>query len=232
MNIWQSVVGRLASTKLGARIVRDPRFRMVFMAAIGFAVNLLYALYHGILGAVNLSLWFLTMCAYYTVLGAMRLSAVLCAYKNGSAASGDTEYFVMKLSGVLLILLSFVLTGVIYISLSQNIAAKYDEILMITIATYTFYKVTMAIVKAVKQHRDPSPLLAVIRSIGYAEAAGSLLTLQRSMLVSFGAMRAAKVHCMNALTGAAVCLFVLALGIFMTIRGKRKDKILWQNPSL
>lgn len=232
MNIRQFPASLLAKTKLGTRIVRDPRFRMVFMAAIGFVVNLLYALYHGILGALNLSLWFLTMCAYYTVLGTMRLSAVLCAYKNGSAASGDTEYFVMRLSGFFLMLLSFVLTGVIYISLSQNIAAKYSEILMITIATYTFYKVTMAIVKAVKQRKDPSALLAVIRSIGYAEAAGSLLTLQRSMLVSFEGMSAANMHCMNALTGAAVCLFVLTLGIFMTIRGKRKDKILWQNPSL
>ncbi len=46
----------------------------------------------------------------------------------------------MRLSGILLILLSFVLSGVIYISISQNIAVKYDEILMITIAAYTFFK--------------------------------------------------------------------------------------------
>ena len=62
---------------------------------------------------------------------------------------------------------------------------RYDSILMITIATYTFYKITMAVVRAVKQRHDPSPLLAAIRSIGYAEVAASVLTMQRSMLVSF-----------------------------------------------
>ena len=58
----------------------------------------------------------------------MRFSVVLFEYKNKSKSSADTEYFVMRLSGILLILLSFVLSGVIYISISQNIAVKYDEI--------------------------------------------------------------------------------------------------------
>ena len=42
-----------------------------------------------------------------------------------------------------------------YISLSRNIAAKHDEIIMITIATYTFCKIAIAVRKAVKQHKNP-----------------------------------------------------------------------------
>ena len=114
------------------------------------------------------------------------------------------------------------MAAVNYISLSQNITAKYGEITMITIAAYTFYKITMAVIRAVRQRKNPSPLLAVIRTISYAEVAASVLTLQRSMLVSFGAIDSAKVRLMNALTGAGICLFVLMLGIFMTIRGIKK----------
>lgn len=135
------------------------------------------------------------------------------------------EYFVMRLSGCLLAALSFVLTGVIYISLAENIAAKHENVVMITIATYTFYKITMAIIRAVKQRKNPSPLLAVIRNIGYADAAASVLTLQRSMFASFGELTDTKAHTMNVLTGAAVCLFVLILGLTMINRGiKRKGK--------
>lgn len=90
---------------------------------------------------------------------------------------------------------------------------------MITIATYI-----VAIVKAIKQHKNPSPLLAVVRNIGYAEAAVSILTLQRSMLVSFGAMDKATIKLMNSLTGAAVCLFILSLGI-VTIRAQRRTRL-------
>lgn len=93
---------------------------------------------------------------------------------------------------------------------------------MITIATYTFYKVIVAIVKAITQRENSSPLLAVIRTIGYAEASASLLTLQRSMFVSFGSMHETNIVLMNSLTGIAVCLFILLLGIFTILKNSKK----------
>ena len=150
----------------------------------------------------------------------MRFSAVLYERTHQKLSSDDTELFVMKLSGILLVVLGVVLAAVNYISLSQNIAAKHEEIIMITIATYTFYKITIAIVKAVKQRKNSSPLLKTIRNIGYAEVSASILTLQRSMLVSFGSMSAGKIHFMNAVTGAIICLFVLILGSSMIIKSK------------
>ena len=224
VNIQQKLTGQLTKTTVGKRVISEQRYRMVLSAAVSLSFHFLYALYHGVLGVVHSSLWFITMCAYYAILSVMRFSVVLFEYKNKSKSSADTEYFVMRLSGILLILLSFVLSGVIYISISQNIAVKYDEILMITIAAYTFFKIIMAIVKAVKQHKNPSPLLAVIRNIGYAEAAASILTLQRSMLVSFGTMDNTEAHIMNILTGAAVCLYVLIIGMYLLLKRKNRTK--------
>lgn len=65
----------------------------------------------------------------------------------------------------------------------------------------------------------------MIRTIGYADVAVSVLTLQRSMLASFGEMEEIKAHTMNALTGAVVCLFVFLLGIGLMYREK-KERIL------
>lgn len=172
------------------------------------------------------------MCAFYGILATMRFSAVLCGRNHHESPSNDTELFVMKRSGILLIALGIVLATVNYMSLSQNIAAKYEEIVMITIATYTFYKITVAIVQAVKQHKNFSPLLTTIRNIGYAEVAASILTLQRSMLVSFGSMDNRQIHLMNAMTGAAVCLFVLARGLSMIAKSKRKGQESWQNQTV
>lgn len=224
MSIKQRIINRIERTEAGKQFIREQRSRIVLFAVFGFSLNLLYAFYHAALGIINQSVWFMTMCAYYIVLSAMRLSAVLYERKSKGTPSNDLEYFVMKLCGVLLILLNFVLAGAIYISLSQNIATKYGEIIMITIATYTFSKITMAVIKAVKQRKNPSPLLSVIRSISYAEVAASVLTLQRSMLVSFGKMNDTDIHTMNTLTGSAVCLFILILGTSLIIRGtKRKE---------
>lgn len=221
MRIRQKAGLPLSRTEV-SKVISNQHHRMVLSAAAAFILNLSYALYHCVLGILNLSLWFIAMCAFYGILATMRFSAVLCGYRNHYELFVDVEYFVMKLSGVLLVLLSFVLAAVIYISLSQNIAAKYGEIIMITIAAYTFGKITVAVVKAVKQHKNPSPLLSVIRTISCAEAAASILTLQRSMLVSFGSMETGQIRAMNAITGAVVCLFVLTLGISMIIKGIRK----------
>lgn len=212
----------IAKTKTGKKLVSSQRYRIILSATLAFAFNLLYAIYHCVLGILNLSFWFIAMCAFYGILAIMRFSAILCERNHQKLPDNVTELFVMKLSGVLLVILSIVLATVSYISLSQNIAAKHGEIIMITIATYTFYKITMAIVKAVKQHKNTSPLLKTIRNIGYAEVAASILTLQRSMLASFGSMSVGNINFMNAVTGAGVCLFVLILGLSMIAKSMKK----------
>lgn len=158
------------------------------------------------------------------ILSTMRLSAVLCERQNRNTSSNEIAYFLMKLCGALFVLLSFVLAEVIYISQSRNITTKHDEIVMITIATYVFYKITLTIIKAIKQRKDASPLLHVIRCIGYAEVLASVLTLQRSMLISFGEMNNADIRTMNLLTGSAVCLLILTLGVALIIKTVAESK--------
>lgn len=221
----QRAISLLSKTELGREIAEDQHSRLLLSAAISFGCNLGYAVYHGILGAIHLSLWFFVMCAFYGILAVMRFCAVLCGHMGRDRDAAPSEYFVMRMSGILLLLLSLVLGSVIYISLSQNIATAYGKITMITIAAYTFYKITAVAVRAFRQRRDFSPVFGVIRNVSYAEAAASLLTLQRSMLVSFGAMEREKICMMNALTGAAVCLFVLVLGILLIIKSRKEMKL-------
>ena len=212
----------IAKTKTGRKLVSSQRYRIILSATAAFVFNLLYAIYHFVFGILNLSFWLIAMCAFYGILAMMRFSVILCERNYQKSLDHDTELFVMKLSGLLLAALGIVLAIVNYISLSQNIATQHEEIIMITIATYTFYKVTMAIVKVVRRHKNPSPLLGIIRNISYAEVTASILTLQRSMLVSFGSMSTGNIHFMNAVTGAAACLFILILGLSMIIKQKKE----------
>ncbi len=227
MSLRRRVITAVSKTKVGERAVRDQRYRIILTATLSLSLNLAYAAYHGVLGMMSRSWWFIALSAYYIILGMTRFSAVLCERKSNSSPSLDTEYFVLGVSGVLLLLLSCVLAGVNYMSLQEQIATKYGEITMITIAAYTFGKLAMAIVRVVKHRRNPSPLLAAIRRIGYAEVAVSVLTMQRSMLVSFGDMDAGKIYLMNALTGAGVYLFLSVLGLLMIkeSRGNTHGKI-------
>ena len=205
--------------RLAGRRLSDPRERMWLTAALSFLVDLLYALYHGALGLREGSAWLLTLCVYYSLLGAVRFGAVFCGRKE--PVPPGTETFVTALSGGLLVLLSAVLAGVSYLSLAYGIARRRDTILMITIATYTFTKLGFALRRAVKWRGDPSRLLAVIRTVGYAELAASVFTMQRSMIASFSDGPDPAMELINRLSGAALFLFVLTLGISLLHKAKK-----------
>ena len=53
-------------------------------------------------------------------------------------------------AGILLLVLNFALTWVILLTIAQDTARRYSEIVVISIATYTFYKIIMAVVNMVK----------------------------------------------------------------------------------
>lgn len=193
------------------RIKNEYRYRTVTFAVCSLIFNLMFAFYNGILGILNNSLWFGATCLYYLLLIAMRFSAVLGSWKKNKI----TEYAVMSTGGVLLTVLSVLLGFILYISLEQNTATAHGEIVMITIATYTFTKLIFAIVRAAKNRGRPSALLKTIRTVSYAEMAVSILSMQQSMLVSFGNTDVNNAFFLNMFTGVTVCLFILVLGIVL-----------------
>lgn len=208
----------IPKTKLGIRLKENKRYRIISLAICGFSVNLLYALYNGVLGIISHSIWFISLCAYYIILSSMRFGVIMQDRRNIS-----TENFITRFCGIMLIALSFVLSGTVYLSMTAVVAVKRQEMIMITIATFTFYKVVLAIVNTIKVKKEHSLLLSTIRNIGCADAAVSILSLQRSMLVSFGHMGRDKVYMMNAFTGAGVIILIIILGITTIVRSMRKD---------
>ena len=177
----------------------------------------MYALYNGVLGIISHSIWFLSLCAYYAILSSMRFGVIMQDRRNIS-----TENFITRFCGVMLLVLAFVLSGSVYLSLTNDVAVKHQEIIMITIAAYTFCKVALAIVNTVKIRKENSLLLSTIRSISCADAVVSILSLQRSMLVSFGEMERYRIYMMNILTGAGVFIIILLLGIGMIVKSMKK----------
>lgn len=209
-----------ARTGLGRRLQEDRRFRIVTGAAATLTVNLLYGAGHVVLGILEGSVWLLVMAAYYILLGVMRFGAVLTERRHAS------ERFVMRLCGGMLMALALVMGGATAISLAESNAVPHGIVIMLTIAIYTFWKMTMAIVHTVQAHQSGTPLTRTIRNITLASALASLLTMQRSMLVSFdGDMTAEAALILNICTGSAVCILVFLLGLNMLFDEKGYDKM-------
>ncbi len=179
--------------------------------AFSLGVNLSYALINCIVGFSMHSWWFLTLGAYHFILSIARFSVLLIGRRSG----GDIalEMFAKKITGILFLFLSLCITGIVILAVTDNRGTKYHEILMIAIAVYAFAKVTMAIIGLVKAKRVSSPVTKTLRNISLADAFVSIYSLQRSMLVSFPGMQPQEIRLFNILTGVAVSLLTLFLGL-------------------
>lgn len=178
------------------------------------AVNFVYALGNCAVGFLSRSWWFITVGAYYAVLAMARFSVL--------KVRGDTEPFARRITGILLVALSVCIVGVNILSALKERGTAFHEIVMIAIATYTFTKITIAIIGMVRAKYTASPVLKTLRNIALADACVSIYTMQRSMLQSFPGLAPTEIQIFNILTGTAVWLIVLFLGINL-IGGKRVD---------
>ena len=207
------------------KIAKNPYLRL--------ALNISYAFGNCVIGFFVRSWWFITLGAYYSVLSLTRFSVLNISRK----ANGDRSVEVAseKVSGILLILLSVCLIGVNILSAVTERGKDLHEIVMIAVATYTFTKIIAAIVGMAKAKNIDSPVVKTLRNISLADACVSIYSMQRSMLVSFPGMDAPTIKLFNILTGSAVYMTVLLLGINL-IGGKRvnmaKSKIVKANEKI
>ena len=185
-----------------------------------FLLNTIYALFNCSIGLVTHSWWFITVGTYYIILAVNRYSVL--QIKKKANGGYDTEMFARRITGILLIVLSFCIIGVNILCAIKERGTKYHEIIMIAIATYTFTKITFAIIKMVKAKHSDSPAYVTLRNISLADACVSIYTMQRSMLQSFPGLNANEILIFNILTGSAVWLTALLLGINL-IGGKYTD---------
>ena len=227
-NVIKKILEVIKKNPLGERFLADYTFRTILTTLPAFLINVAYTVYNGVIRIMNQSVWFITMAVYYSLLGIMRYRAVSTGRKISRLDDREQirkkELSVIKTDGILLLVLNLALSGVVLLTIAQDTAKRYSEIMVISIAAYTFYKITMAVVNMVKVRKTKSPILITIRNIGAADALVSMLTLQAAMFASFQDKNSLNTNQMNAITGLSVCILISILGISMIWYAWKKKK--------
>lgn len=230
-DLREGVIDRILMTvkrsALGARFLEDYTFRTILTTMPAFLINVAYTVYNGVIGIMNRSEWFITMAVYYSLLGIMRYRAVSAGRKISRMEDPQQverkQLSVIRTDGILLMVLNLALSGVVLLTIAQETAKAYSEIMVISIAAYTFYKITMAVINMIKVRKMQSPILITIRNIGAADALVSMLTLQATMLASFKETSSLDANRMNGITGLAVCILISALGVSMICYAAKRN---------
>lgn len=199
------------------RIVTEYRLRTVLFTVPGALGNILFAIFNGVVGIISHSPWFGTLAAYYILLSLMRVGAVNKERKilriKDMEKRRKEENAVYRKNSILFVIMSFVLGGAVILLESSVGGKSYPGFTIYAAAAYAFYKIIMSTINVFKVRKQNSQLLTIIRRIGYIDGCVSILILQTAMFASFGDGREAFIKLMNGITGAAVCLIVLFIGI-------------------
>lgn len=212
---------------LADRIYGDYHYRTVLFTTVSFLINVIYAVSNGIFGWFQRSAWLGTLAAYYLVLSVMRFGLVRYGWKILNRKPDRTlklrEIRIYRNIGILMLMNTIVLDGTVFLLVHSEDGKSYPGTLVFAVAAYTFYKIIMSVMHMVKAKRLKSPLLVAVRNIGYADALVSMLSLQTAMLVSFrdGTLDPRR---LNGISGAAVCVIVSFVGIYMIYSAERQKK--------
>lgn len=182
---------------------------------ISLSLNLIYGIFKLLLGIYYKSAWFITFAIYYLLLCFMRLPLV-------NNTNLKIEYHHLKHTGIILLLLNIILTGIIILIIKQNQEITYSGYLIYIVALYDFYLVISALINVFKYHQNNKPLLMARKSINLSVAMISLISLEVAMIYEFGSNDSSFKLIMISCTGFGICLINSFLAILMIINANKK----------
>lgn len=133
-----------------------------------------------------------------------------------------------RFCGILILLMHLTLIGLVFQIVNWNRAVEQGEIMVITTAFFAFYKIISAFIRIAKDRKHVRPVDSSIRMLNLAQAFFAIFSLQASMFHTFGTGESWE-QLMNILTGCAVCLLIVSIGIYMIQRGTREIKKLQES---
>lgn len=208
---------RVYAHPLGHRYMTDAAFKVRVSLYISLGINLVYSVFKLAAGVYFASFWWGAVAVYYLVLSVIRFFLLRYMRTEQSRQTIIAEYRSYRLCGALMVLLNLSLTGIVFQMVWKNQTQRYPEVIVITMAAYTFYTVTVSVVDIIRYRKYKRPVLSAAKAIRLAAALVSLLSLETVMLARYS-VDPAFTQLMTALTGAGVCVAVLGMSSYMIVR--------------
>ena len=133
-----------------------------------------------------------------------------------------------RLCGWIFLGMNLTLSLMVFFMVYWNRTFKHHEITTIALAAYTFTAFTVAIINIVKYRKYNSPVYSASKAISLASACVSMLTLEATMLTTFGGagMDGITRKLLLGCTGGAVSVFIIVMAVYMIVQSSKKIKAL------
>ena len=204
----------------------DARLRVNVSLYGSLAWNALYGVFQLWLGFYHHTFWFYSLGAYYICLGVMRFFLARHTARYAPGERLQTELKKYRACGIVFFVMNLALALIIFFMVYWNRTFEHHMITAIAMAAYTFTALTTAIINVIKYRRYNSPVFSASKVISLAAALVSILTLESTMLTTFGdgTMTVAAQKWMLGATGGTISVLIVATAIYMIVVGTKKLK--------
>lgn len=222
-----------SNNKFLVRWFNDTRLRVNVSLYISLFVNTVFAVFQLCLGFVHGSFWFYSLAGYYLSLAGMRLFLVSHTRSYNAGENMTKELKKYRACGWVFLALNLILSVIVIFMIRFDRTFVHHEITTITIAAYTFTAFTLAIINAIKYRKYDSPAYSASKAISLAAACVSILTLETTMLTTFGGETTTPAirRVFLATSGGVISVFLVIMAIYIITKTNKKLKSLKQKES-
>lgn len=204
------------------KIFNDKIYRRKTIELFSLIFSAIFGVFNGILAITSHSVWFLMFSIYYIALSLGRLGIYLFKKENKEKdILKDIKLY--RSSGIFLLIMNFAIGVAVLQIVFIEKGFNYPGMFIYAAATYAFTKITLAIINISKTRGTKNYIETSLRSINLIDASVSILALQTALLTEFSDPQT-DFRIANGLTGAAVFLFALVLGIFIIVKSHKDIK--------
>ena len=164
----------------------DVHLRVNVSLYASLIVNVAFGIFQLGLGFYYGSFWYYSMFAYYVCLAIMRFFLLKHTRVYHPNEEGEMEIKRYLLCGWVLLIMNLALAVIIFFMVYWNRTFVHHMITTIALAAYTFYSLTFAIINIIKFKKFNSPVYSAAKNISLISACVSMLTLETTMLTTFG----------------------------------------------
>lgn len=134
------------------------------------------------------------------------------------------KYKKLRLTGIILLLLDLILSGIIILIIHQNQTFIYPGFLIYAVAMYDFYLIIIAFINAFKFRKDKNPIMIASKCINLTVAMISIISLEVAMIYQFGNNEDYFKLIMVSITGFCVAFVNSIMSIYMIVKANKGIK--------
>lgn len=212
-----------------ARIWQDDTRLRVNVSLYGTLIwNIAYALLQLGMGFWHHTFWFYSLAGYYISLAVMRFFLVHHTSRHRPGELMLSELKKYRACGIVFLMMNMTLALIIFFMVYWNRTFNHHAITTIALAAYTFTSLTVAIINTIKYRKYNSPVYSASKMVSLASACVSMLTLESTMLTTFGSetMSLTDRRIFLGVSGGLISAFIIAMAIYMIVQGTKKIKLL------